>query len=135
MEFIEAKNMVSALANGANPITGEILPAESPYNEPKIIRALFLVLNSVNLKPVRKSLQERMEENLAAGRPKNAGLPWTDELRAEVAKKFKRGETLQNLAQYFERTSGAIHSELARQGLVDPVGSHEFRKPDNLGSE
>lgn len=129
MEFVEAKNMVSALANGANPVTGEILPAESPYNEPKIIRALFLVLNSLTVKPGRKTPEERMEDNLATGRPKNAGLPWTEELRAEVAKKFEKGTTLQDLARHFERTSGAIHAELARQGLVDPVmGGHENRK-------
>ena len=119
MEFTQAKNLVNALANGTNPVTGEILPAESPYNEPTVIRALFTVLNSPGGRGTKQSPQEKMEENLAAGRPRNAGLAWTDELRAEVAEKFQGGMTLQELAGYFERTSGAILSELARQGLIN----------------
>ena len=122
MEFSEARNLVSALANGTNPVTGEVLPAKSPYNEPKIIRALFTVLKSSNGRATKKSPEERMEDNLAAGRPRNAGLPWTDELRDELAEKFQSGKTLQELASQFERTHGAIHSELERQGLVDRHG-------------
>ncbi|EGU61756.1 hypothetical protein VINI7043_21551 [Vibrio nigripulchritudo ATCC 27043] len=34
--------IVEALANGINPQTGEVLPSESPYNSPDVIRALFL---------------------------------------------------------------------------------------------
>jgi hypothetical protein len=124
MELNEAKELVSALANGTDPGTGEILPAESPYNNPIVIRALFTVLNSSNTRVAKKSPEEKMEENLAAGRPRNAGLPWTDDLRAELAKKFQDGMALRDLALHFERTNGAILSELARQGLVDrPVAS------------
>ena len=125
MELSVAKDMVAALANGANPVTGELLPAKSPYNEPKVIRALFLVLNSVYVKPVKKSPGERMEENLAAGRPRKAGLPWTEEWRTELAEKFEKGTPMGKLAQHFERTQGAIHAELARQGLVDPMVGRE----------
>ena len=125
MELSDAKNMVAALADGTDPLTGEVLPAKSPYNEPKIIRALFLVLNSVYVKPVKKSPEERMEENKAAGRPRMAGLPWTEEWRVELAKKFEAGTPMGKLAQHFERTQGAIHAELARQGLVDPMVGRE----------
>lgn len=121
MELSQAKSLLAVLADGANPVTGEILPAESPYNEPKIIRALFLVLNSAYVKPVKKTPEERMEENLSAGRPRMAGLPWTEEWRAELADKFEAGTPMGKLAQHFERTQGAIHAELARQGLVDPM--------------
>lgn len=127
MEFNEAKDLVSALANGTDPVTGEVLPAKSPYNDPKVIRALFTVLNSSNGRATRKTPEEKMEENLAAGRPKNAGLPWTDDLRAELAEKFHSGVTLRELALQFERTNGAILSELARQGLVNPPGAGERR--------
>ena len=127
MEFHEAKDLVSTLANGTDPVTGEILPAESPYNEPAVIRALFTVLNASNGRATKKSPEEKMEENLAAGRPRNAGLPWTDDLRAELAEKFHSGMALGELARQFERTNGAILSELARQGLVDRAGAGEMR--------
>lgn len=128
MEHIEAKNLVSALANGTNPVTGEVLPAESPYNEPLVIRALFTVLKSSRGPTVRKTPEERMQENLTAGRPKMAGLPWNDEQRAEAAEKFQGGASVRELATHFERTEGAIHAELARQGLVEPDRRWEGRQ-------
>ena len=33
--------MLQALAAGTDPVIGEIFPADSPYNQPEIIRALF----------------------------------------------------------------------------------------------
>jgi hypothetical protein len=38
---LEAKEIIEALANGINPETGEILPAQSNFNSPQVIRALF----------------------------------------------------------------------------------------------
>lgn len=128
MEHIEAKNLLSALANGTNPVTGEVLPAESPYNEPLVIRALFTVLKSSRGPSIRKTPEERMQDNLAAGRPKMAGMPWNDDQRAEAADKFKGGMSLRDLASHFERTQGAIHAELARQGLIEPDRRWEGRQ-------
>jgi hypothetical protein len=103
-------------------MTGEVLPAESPYNEPVVIRALFKVLSALGGPATRKSPEERMEENLAAGRPRHAGLPWTEGSRSDLAEKYQAGTTVQELARFFERTNGAILPELARQGLVDQRG-------------
>jgi len=77
---------------------------------------------NIHIQKVRgkKSLEEKQEENIRKGRPRNAGLPWTDELRKEVAGMFKSGKSIKELAQYFERTEGAIVSELVRQGLINP---------------
>lgn len=120
MEFDEARSILCTLADGIDPATGEVLPEASPYNEPKVIRALFTVLDSTKgARPAKKTLAQQQEDNLAAGRPRNAGLPWTDELKAEVAKRFETGTPLSELAQRFERTRGAILSELKRQGLID----------------
>jgi hypothetical protein len=127
MQLNEARELVSALANGTDPETGEILPAQSPYNDPRVIRALFTVLNSSNGRATKKSPEQKMEENLSAGRPKNAGLPWTDDLRARLAEMFQGGTELGELAIHFERTNGAILSELTRQGLVDWPGASEMK--------
>ncbi|MEX2525392.1 MAG: hypothetical protein WD750_10570 [Gammaproteobacteria bacterium] len=128
MKFDEAKSILSALANGINPVTGEVLPETSPYNEPKVIRALFTVLNSPkNNKQPKKTLEEKQQENIAAGRPRNAGFPWTDSLKKELAEKFESGVCLDELAQYFERTKGAIISELVKQGLVEQATAEKMR--------
>jgi hypothetical protein len=128
MELEEARETVRALANGIDPTTGEVLPDSSPYNNPRIIRALFRVLDtSTNEKKSKKSIEEKQQENLKAGRPKNAGLPWTDELKAEVASKFRSGVPVEELSTHFERTRGAILSELAKQGLIEPEHMAELR--------
>ena len=66
------------------------------------------------------SADERRRENIDLGRPRNYGLPWTDDARSEVAKGFEDGKRIEDLAATHERTLGAIHAELIRQGLVSP---------------
>ena len=121
MDIDKAKEIVSLLAYGIDPNTGEVLPNDSPYNHPSVIRALFSVLGSVSVpkKKIKQSMEEKQTQNVASGRPKNAGLPWTEELRERVAIMFKNGTSIDELAEYFERTSGAILSQLMHQGLID----------------
>ena len=47
MELNKAKETIEKLADGINPATGEVLPAEAPYNDPIVIRALFTILDSI----------------------------------------------------------------------------------------
>ena len=120
MDLEKAKEVVRLLAEGVDPTTGEVLPKESPYNEPIVIRALFTVVGS--LKEVQKpkmTVEQKQQENLDSGKPRNAGLPWTDDLKIEVASKFRSGTSIPELSRYFERTKGAIVSELTKQGLIE----------------
>jgi hypothetical protein len=36
--------ILQALAAGTDPITGEVFPVDSPYNQPEIIKAISLQL-------------------------------------------------------------------------------------------
>ncbi|KAB7702109.1 hypothetical protein GBN33_03060 [Plesiomonas shigelloides] len=118
---------IEALANGINPITGELLPSESPYNHPDVIRALFTTLDLVKnqAKPekkapkVKKTPEQKQAENIENGLPKNAGLPWTDEQRAYLAQQFSTGEEIKVLAEIHGRTKAAITAELKKQGLIE----------------
>lgn len=121
MEIRKAQRIVEILAQGVDPTTGEAFASDSAYNEPQIIRALFTVHEFV--RRARKppmSVDERRRENADLGRPKNYGLPWTDEARAQVATAFENGKPISELAATLERTQGAIQAELIRQGLVEP---------------
>ncbi|GGY55030.1 hypothetical protein GCM10011297_29870 [Bacterioplanes sanyensis] len=116
--------IVEALANGINPVTGELLPSESPYNHPDVIRALFTMLDLVKNPPknapkLKKTLEQKQAENIENGLPKNAGLPWTDEQRADLANQFSSGKDTKALAEIHARSTGAITSELKRQGLIE----------------
>ena len=129
MELNRAKETIEILADGINPATGEILPGEGPYNDPIVIRALFTILDSIKaIRPPRRTLEERQNDNVENGKPRNAGLPWTAELRAEAAAKFKQGRSVDELAESFERTPGAITSELVKQGLIDATEVTGYRQ-------
>jgi len=119
MELDEAKQILKALADGIDPTTGEVLPKESPYNDPSVIRALFTVLGSIKtVKETRQTDKQKQRGDIDSSKPKNAGLPWTEELKAEVASKYLSGTSIHKLARYFERTTGAIVSELTKQGVM-----------------
>ena len=121
MEIRKAQRIVETLAQGVDPATGEAFAPDSPYNEPEIIRALFTVHEFVRYarKP-KMTIDERRRENLDLGRPRNYGLPWTEDARAQVATAFQDGKPIAELAEAFERTHGAIQAELIRQGLIEP---------------
>ena len=119
MDLEKAKELVRLLAEGVDPTTDEVLPKESPYNEPIVIRALFTVIESLKeVQSPKRTVGQKQQENLNSGKPKNAGLPWTYDLKTEVASKFQSGTSISELSRYFERTKGAIVSELTKQGLI-----------------
>jgi len=121
MQSTETRIIVKSLAQGIDPTTGEVYASDSPYNDPKIIRALFKVID-LAWPPGRSrlSLDERRQRNIERGMPRNAGLPWTDEDRQSVAEGFKSGKTIRELADSFERSLTAINAELIRQELISP---------------
>ena len=61
-----AEEIINALANGINPITGEILPSDNVCNEPDVIRALYAAAELLK-KQAEKEQSRQMREN--------AGLP------------------------------------------------------------
>ncbi len=115
MNIYEAKEIVEMLADGINPTTGHVLSADSICNDPEVIRALFKVLKSVQmpLKVSGKSIEGKKEN----WRSDNKGLPWSTEHRKEIGMLYNQGKTIKELSENFERTTGAIRSELKYQGL------------------
>ena len=121
MELTQTRHIVKTLAQGVHPSTGEVFPPESPYNDPEVIRALFSILEFVRQsKTPRKSIEERRQQNLDIGRPRNSGLPWTEEDRAIVRSGFQEGKTIEKLAAELDRSTSAIVAEVIRQDLVPP---------------
>ena len=103
MDIKRAREIVRILADGVDPTTGEVLPEESVYNSPEVIRALFTLLESSSAKDLTPY--------------RNAGKPWTeiedDKLRDEFASKIK----ISDIAKEHGRTYGAIESRLDHLGL------------------
>mgnify|MGYP000020389137 CR=1 FL=1 len=108
MDIERAKELLSTLADGVNPLTGEVLSDSDSCNQVEVVRALHTVLHEL------ESLPKRKDKNL----PENTGKPWTAKDEAELCKMFDSGAARKELCDHFKRTSGAITSRLVRLGKL-----------------
>jgi hypothetical protein len=115
MDEAKALTIVAALANGVNPLTGEIFPADSPYQSADVVRALYCALR------LFESGKRRMPR---AELPRNAGKPWSEEEDQRLLEAFDRGQPLEALAQAHARTRAGIQARLERHGRLQlqPLG-------------
>ena len=60
MDIERAKELLSALADGVNPFTGEVLDRDNVCNRPEIIRALHTVLYELD-EAVKKAPKKRLK--------------------------------------------------------------------------
>ena len=65
MDIQRAKELLEVLADGIDPLTGEVLPDDHVCNKGEIVRALNCAV---------EALSHRRENSL----PENAGKPWTE---------------------------------------------------------
>lgn len=109
-----AKEILSILADGINPSTGEVLPDSDSCNQIDVVRALHAAIAALGntAKPVR-------------ARPVNAGKPWTKEDEATLCRMFDEGYTNKEISNYFKRSPGAIAARLVRLGKISQ--RDEFR--------
>jgi hypothetical protein len=101
--------IVSALADGVNPITGEVFPAESPYQDVQIVRALGLLV---------RALESKSRVRPKSSMPSNAGKPWNDSEDEQLLREFDRGQSVQKLADLHGRTVAGIQARLERHGRI-----------------
>lgn len=119
MNRTEIVEVVSALASGVNPVTGEVFEEDSPYNHPTIIRGLFGALETLQT-PARRAPRRSQEEiNREEGRPLRFNTRWSEQEDEELIRLIERGTPTSAIAEQFERTRGAIHSRLQGKGLLE----------------
>lgn len=111
MDATRARELLSALADGVDPLTGEVLPREHLCNQPEIIRALHEVL--------RVSLAIKQKNQ-----PRNAGKPWTEMEEDILMDEFDAGAKLSQIAQEHGRSKGAIESRLVALGKIKKTYSN-----------
>ena len=109
MDIERAKELLSALADGVDPLTGEAPDRDNVCNQPEITRALNTAVQELN-----KLLKKTKTNN----RPKNAGKPWTAEDEAILCKMFDSGASRRELCRQFQRTPGALASRLEQLGRL-----------------
>ena len=107
MDISRAKEIVGALAEGIDPITGEVLPAGHLCNNADVVRAFYTLLQ-VNDKKKEKPYE-------------NSGKKWTAEEDEQLKQLFEKGIKIVELQKTFMRSRGSIKSRLSKLGLIDEV--------------
>jgi hypothetical protein len=114
MELQIARQIIDTLAQGINPITGEPMPEDSPYNAAPIIRALHAVSRALeDLQPA--PMLQRKE------RPLNAGKQWTQQEDAALEIAFDAGISIKQVAAELGRSTYSIEARLVHLGKLAPA--------------
>jgi hypothetical protein len=112
LEDQQALSIISALANGHSPITGELLDDQSVVHNGDVIRALYVAVRALeNTNRSKRASRSRL--------PENAGKPWSDEEDRLLLEKFDEGMRPAELAPLFQRTIPGIAARLERHGRLD----------------
>ena len=112
MELQAARQIIDTLAQGIHPVTGEVMPEDSPYNAPPVIRALFAVSQAIDA-PVAVTKPRR-------GLPANAGKPWAKEDDDALEVAFDAGVDVKDMAHQLARTAWAVEARLVKLGKIEP---------------
>ncbi len=116
MEKADAVKIIQQLANGIDPHSGEVFRADSPYQHPDTVRALFFALHALESDAAPKA----RAASASPTAPQNAGKPWSDEEDKTLAAAFDAGKQIPDLAAAHGRSRFAIEARLAKLGKIAP---------------
>jgi hypothetical protein len=123
MEQQQTLRILNALANGIHPATGEQFSADSPYQHPDTVRALFTAVRALE-----RGGPPAPAERPAAGNGAKPALPqsgagsrWTPEEEQRLAAAFDSGKTISELARLHGRSVAGIEARLLKLGKIDPA--------------
>ena len=116
MDIVKAREILRVLADGVNPLTGELLPDESVCNQGEVVRAFYCILNELD------APQQKPKGNT----PENAGKPWSESDHETLVQMFDSGCTRREMRDHFKRSDGAIAARLVHLGKI--AEREEYRK-------
>ena len=115
MDINKAKEIISALAEGIDPITGELLPEDSVCNKGDVVRAFYTIL---------ENLDKKRKKNI----PENAGKRWSDEDDKKLCEMFNAGVSKKEICNTLKRTTTGIASRLVRLGKIKERDEFRYGK-------
>ena len=125
MHLENALPIVRALADGVNPITGELWPDNSPFAEPRTLRALFSAVDLMQREVEREKKRERL--------PANFGKPWNEGEDRTLTTEFDAGIAIGEMARKHARTQSSIRLRLEKLGKLPPSGEGRYPEPERRG--
>lgn len=117
MEQEHTLRILNALASGVHPGTGEQFSADSPYQHPDTVRALFDAVRAIEGGRAPAPAGERKPP---APPQSGAGSRWTAEEEQRLAAAFDSGKTVAELAKLHNRTLAGIEARLLKLGKIEP---------------
>ena len=110
MNQSEALSVVRSLANGVDPSSGEVFPADSVYQRSQTVRALYAATEALE----KAERTERRKPQL----PPKTGEPWTEDEDRKLLSGFDAGGGLPEIAAAHERTQTGVRARLVRYGRL-----------------
>lgn len=129
MDATRAHTLISALANGIHPSTGERFAPDSPYQQAEIVRALYCALRALEAQsaaPLSKDSSSAKtpapEKPMPAtsGAKGNAGKPWTADEERQLVASFDAGVLPGEIAKQHRRSIAGIEARLEKLGRLRP---------------
>jgi hypothetical protein len=114
MDREQTLKILNALANGTHPATGEVFAADSAYQHPDTVRALFEAIRAIE-----GSRPTPTGERRTGDTPANPFVRWTPEEEERLAAGFDAGKTSAELAKLHNRSRAAIEARLLKLGKID----------------
>src|ERR1700750_716202 len=112
MEREHALKILNALANGVHPATGEVFAADSPYQHPDTVRALFEAVRCMEAADAGTNRKPREV-------PSSTFVRWTAGEEERLMPGFDSGKTSAELANLHNRSRAAIEARLLKLGKID----------------
>jgi hypothetical protein len=106
------RQILQALVQGVDPMTGEELPPGTILQHADILRALLAGLSALEQTTARAQRRAQL--------PGNVGRAWTVEEETTLITAFKAGDSVADIAVRHGRTLRAIEARLERLGLLTP---------------
>ena len=113
MKEQQAAKILQALIEGSDPETGEELAEGSVMQRADVMRAMLAGLAALTAQMQRASRRSAL--------PPNIGKTWSEKESARLLAAFKKGETVEALAESHGRSVRAIEARLEKQGLLSPA--------------
>ncbi|MGH8617320.1 MAG: hypothetical protein ACREUW_06475 [Burkholderiales bacterium] len=134
METQTALALLRQLANGTDPQSGKAFHADSPYQHPDTVRALFLALRALEggspaPTPTPAPARKPRADAAATGHaPSKVGQPWTQQEDERLAAAFDAGTAIPELATAHQRSRAGVEARLARLGKITlPEGALRYK--------
>lgn len=110
MKEQRARQILQALIQGIDPLTGTELAPGTVLQEAEVLRALLAGVAALEQTAARAQRRALL--------PDNVGRAWTPEEEATLIAEFKAGDALADIATRHARTLRAIEARLERLGLL-----------------